>query len=146
MKSRNRHKIRPSMTHRHAQWVMLGLTLLFAACDSPVTASEVVSAQIVPTPTHITSTQVVSEDWSTYLMDNEHSGFNKAETIINATTAPALKQHWMYHDKDGISVQPVEANGMIYWGSWDGLEHAMDLKGHQVWATNLGRKGGCIRT
>jgi polyvinyl alcohol dehydrogenase (cytochrome) len=27
---------------------------------------------------------------------------------------------------------------MIYWGSWDGFEHATDLNGRQIWATNLG--------
>src|SRR5438876_4442281 len=26
----------------------------------------------------------------------------------------------------------------IYWGSWDGYEHATDLNGNQVWQTFLG--------
>ncbi len=133
--------------------VALALALLFAACDSPATAIEVAPARIVstptslePTPTHEALISSASADWSTYLSDNAHSGFNQAEAGINATTAPTLKQHWMYHAHGGISVQPVEADGMIYWGSWDGMEHAMDLKGHQVWAANLGSTQGCIRT
>jgi len=32
----------------------------------------------------------------------------------------------------------VVANGLIYWGSGDGFEHATDLNGHQVWLDNLG--------
>lgn len=109
---------------------------MLASCDHSVAASE---AQWT-TPTE------VSDDWSTYLADDAHSGFNRAETTINPTTAPRLKLHWTHHVNAGISVQPVEANGMIYWGSWDGVEHAADVQGHQIWAVNLGRTRGCIRT
>ena len=28
---------------------------------------------------------------------------------------------------------------MIYWGSWDGFEHATSLDGTQVWQRNLGQ-------
>ncbi len=129
------------------------LALLLTACDSNVRAVEIVSAKIgatptsrQPTPTHPGSTSTGSGDWSTYLSDIAHSGYNSAETIINATTAATLKQHWMYHAGNGISVQPVEANNMIYWGSWDGMEHGMDLQGHLVWSTNLGRTSGCMGT
>ena len=129
------------------------LALLLVACDSPATAIEVVSAQIVSTPTsqgstppHGAPTSSTSGDWPTYLSDNEHSGFNRAETHINVVTAPTLKQHWMYHARGVISTQSVEANGMIYWGSWDGMEHAIDLNGHQIWEANLGTSVGCIRT
>src|SRR6266566_5124533 len=159
MKSKNwRVGASPAPTKRYLHntaglAVALALALLFAACDSPATAIEVVPARIVstptslePTPTHEALISSTSADWSTYLSDNAHSGFNRAEAGINATTAPTLKQHWMYHAHGGISVQPVEADGMIYWGSWDGMEHAMDLKGHQVWAANLGSTQGCIRT
>ena len=79
-----------------------------------------------------------SGDWSTYLRDNGRSGFNAAETIINQTTAPKLKLHWTYAAGGAISTQPVEVKGLIYWGSWDGYEHATNLTGTQVWATMLG--------
>src|SRR6266516_2460289 len=79
-----------------------------------------------------------SGDWPTYLRNNGRSGFNAAETIINPTTAPNLKLHWMYAAGGAISTQPVEVNGLIYWGSWDGYEHATNLTGTQAWATYLG--------
>jgi len=85
----------------------------------------------------------VPGDWPTYLADNGRSGYNKNETSITAATAPGLKQHWMYHAKNYISTQPMEAFGMIYWGSWDGLEHATDLNGREVWATPLGWTHHC---
>jgi polyvinyl alcohol dehydrogenase (cytochrome) len=37
-----------------------------------------------------------------------------------------------------ITTQPVEANGLIYWGSWDGNEHATNLNGTQVWQKGIG--------
>jgi len=78
-------------------------------------------------------------DWPTYLGSNERSGFNGSETSINPTTAPNLKLHWTYKAGGVISTQPVTFNGQIYWGSWDGFEHATTLSGTQVWATNLGK-------
>jgi outer membrane protein assembly factor BamB len=79
-----------------------------------------------------------SGDWPMYLADLDHSGYNSAETVINKTSAPNPKLHWQYHSGGSSSSQPVVVNGMIYWGSWDGYEHAMDLNGNQVWQTFLG--------
>src|SRR2546425_10821627 len=56
-------------------------------------------------------------DWSTYLAGNGRAGFNAAETIITATTARQLKLHWTHSAGGPLSAQPVEANGLIYWGS-----------------------------
>lgn len=84
---------------------------------------------------------VVAGDWSTYLFSNGSSGYNAAETIITRKTVSNLKAHWSYKDPAAgiISVQPVEANGLIYWGSWnDGTEHATNLSGEQVWGTSVG--------
>lgn len=85
--------------------------------------------------------------WSTYQANNAHTSFNGAETIINPTTAPNLKLLWTHALKgftDKITTQPIVANGMIYWGSWDGLEHASRLSdGTDVWTANLGQTHNC---
>src|SRR5947209_2931048 len=77
--------------------------------------------------------------WPMYLSSLGHSGFNKAESVINKTSAPRLKQHWSFQTGGAIVSQPVEVNGLVYWGSWDGNEYASGLGGNKVWATNLGR-------
>ena len=59
----------------------------------------------------------------------QRSGFNGTETIINATSAPNLKVHWTAKGGGMIFSQPVAANGMVYWGSWNGYEHATDVSG-----------------
>src|SRR5260370_3169932 len=80
-----------------------------------------------------------SGDWPTYLHDNGRSGFNGSESIVNATSATSLKLHWSIVAGAVISTQAVIANGVVYWGSWDGLEHATDLNGHPIWSANLGK-------
>src|SRR5215831_18774617 len=72
-----------------------------------------------------------SGDWPMYLAGPGRSGYNSAETVINKTSAPNLKLHWQYHSGGNISTQPVVVKGVIYWGSWDGYEHATDLNGKQ---------------
>src|SRR5579859_1748096 len=79
-----------------------------------------------------------SDDWTTYLYDLGHSGFNSAETTINPSSAGSLNLLWTVPEGSTISTQPVVANGLIYWGSWDGLEHATNLDGTQAWTANLG--------
>jgi hypothetical protein len=56
--------------------------------------------------------------------DVGHSGFNSAETAINPNTAGSLKLLWSISEGSTISTQPIVANSKIYWGSWDGIEHA----------------------
>src|SRR5713101_1912204 len=65
-----------------------------------------------------------SDDWTMYLHDLGGSGFNSTETILNPSSASHLKLLWTINEGSTISTQPVVANGNIYWGSWDGLEHA----------------------
>jgi outer membrane protein assembly factor BamB len=94
------------------------------------------NAHAVQTPKRIGS--AATGDWPMYLADIGRSGYNSTETVINRTTVPNLTLHWQYRSGGNISTQPVVVNGMIYWGSWDGYEHATDLNGHQVWQTYLG--------
>lgn len=86
------------------------------------------------------STRAASPDnWTTYGYNPERSGFNPDETIITPSTAPNLKQLWNVKAGGIISTQPITANGLIYWGSWDGAMHAIKTDGSTAWTTNLGQ-------
>jgi polyvinyl alcohol dehydrogenase (cytochrome) len=91
---------------------------------------------------HVASAaSLVPGDWPTYLVGPGRSGFNKDETIINPTTVSNLKVHWTRTVSTAISVEPVEmqSSGMVYWGSWDGIEHASHIAdGTDVWTASLG--------
>ncbi len=79
-----------------------------------------------------------SDNWPMYLYDVGHSGFNRAENIITPGSAGSLGLLWSINEGSIISTQPVVANNMVYWGSWDGLEHATYLNGTPAWTANLG--------
>ena len=91
-----------------------------------------------PTPT-LEPIGSQSGDWTTYMADNGRSGFNAAENIITPATAPTLKLKWTYQTSEPVVSQPVVANGLIYWASWDGYEYATTLDNKMVWATFLGK-------
>src|SRR5215472_1904541 len=126
--------------HRDRRWIpqfpppwasIVICFLLLAACGPSVGFYK---EQRTPKATH----KVVSNDWPGYLAGGDHSGINKNETTINPNTAPHLKLHWSAPADNRIFSQPVVYNGLIYWGSGDGLEHATDLSGKQVWTAKLG--------
>lgn len=121
----------------------VGVSTQTAPTQSPAKATQSASllkstpTAVLPTPTPTPRVpQVDAGDWPGYLLDN--SSYNEDEVTINPKTAPRLIHYWTYHAQGGITAQPVVVNYMIFWGSWDGLEHATALDGEQVWATNLG--------
>jgi outer membrane protein assembly factor BamB len=77
--------------------------------------------------------------WTTYLGSVGHPSYNGAETTLTAANASQLALKWTAHGAQGISAQPIVANGMTYWGSWDGLMHATNSSGIDAWTVNLGQ-------
>lgn len=122
-----------SLRHSSRRWRGIALSLLGLAL--------IVTGVMVALP-RLSSTHAANAgtDWPMYMHDLGHSGYNSAETIINQTSAPNLKQHWAYQVSTGTAIfsQPVVVNGLIYWGSFDGYEHATNLNGQQVWSQKLG--------
>jgi outer membrane protein assembly factor BamB len=85
-------------------------------------------------------------DWPMYMYNVGRSSYNTSETTINQVTAPNLKQEWVTSDSSGDAIfsQPVVANGVVYWGSFDGVEHATPLNGSlDLWDQNLGSTSTC---
>jgi len=85
-------------------------------------------------------------DWTTYQNEIGRSGDNSAETIISPSSAPNLKLHWYHTTGSSIFTQPVVANSLIYWGSWDqGYEHATDFNNNHIWTYSTGttESSGC---
>ncbi len=92
--------------------------------------------------THVASP---ADDWSMYLHDFGHTGYNTAEQIINPSSVGSLKPRWIHRvgGEAGVtlSTQPVVAFGLVYWGAWDGYEHATDpaKPNKDVWTAYLGK-------
>lgn len=94
-----------------------------------------------------TSVFAQSTDWPTFMGSNARTDYNSSETAITRKTAPNLKLHWSVKAGGAVSTQIIEANGLLYWGSGDGLEHATNPStGIDVWTTNLGQTSGkCVQ-
>jgi polyvinyl alcohol dehydrogenase (cytochrome) len=98
-----------------------------------LTSALVVAAALVSYPA------TADADWSTYQHDNARSGFQPSDAAITPSSAASLAPNWIFRANDSISSQAIAANGLIYWGSWDGLQHATNPStGADVWSTYLG--------
>jgi polyvinyl alcohol dehydrogenase (cytochrome) len=76
-----------------------------------------------------------------YLNNLAHTGFEVHEKTINAGNVGTLAPKWIAQANETISSEAIAARGLIYWGSWDGLEHATSPEtGVDVWTANLGEE------
>jgi polyvinyl alcohol dehydrogenase (cytochrome) len=81
-----------------------------------------------------------SGDWPTYLKNGARTGYNSAETVVTPATAPNLAQLWADTAGGAVSAEPIQVNGVVYYGSWDGYEHAVGAAtGTQLWSAFLGQ-------
>jgi outer membrane protein assembly factor BamB len=81
-----------------------------------------------------------SGDWPTYLNNGARTGYNSAETVVTPTTARRLTQLWVDTAGGAVSAEPIQVNGVVYYGSWDGHERAVDAAtGTQRWSAFLGQ-------
>ena len=59
--------------------------------------------------------------------------------ILNPTNTPSLQRLWHFGTGATIATQPIVANGIVYFGSWDGYEYALyATNGTLRWKTFLG--------
>ncbi len=109
-----------------------------AISTATILANSTSTVRVSPTSTASLPITSDNDDWPTFLQGDGRSGYNGAETRITPRTASSLAAYWSYHASGGITAQPVVSKGVIYWGSWDGYEHATTLDGKQLWTAYLG--------
>ncbi|HEY4869322.1 MAG TPA: PQQ-binding-like beta-propeller repeat protein, partial [Candidatus Dormibacteraeota bacterium] len=82
--------------------------------------------------------QQTTQDWPTYLHDNARSG-SSAETVLNAANASTLGVKWAATTGNSVVANAAVVNGVVYVGSWDGFEYALNATtGAVIWKTGLG--------
>jgi polyvinyl alcohol dehydrogenase (cytochrome) len=80
-----------------------------------------------------------SGDWPTFLGDVGRSATNLNETTITASTAQNLHYSWKFTTGGDLVASPTIVAGVMYIGSWDGNEYAINLTTHQqIWKQFLG--------
>jgi outer membrane protein assembly factor BamB len=107
----------------------LARTAMFVATALVVGSSAVLPQQAL----------AAAGSWPGYMFDRNHSGFNRLENTITAADAPSLSVDWSVNEGSRMFAQPVAGNGLVYWGTFDGFEHASDpTDGSTAWDTFLG--------
>jgi polyvinyl alcohol dehydrogenase (cytochrome) len=82
-----------------------------------------------------------SGTWTMFMGGFAHTGFAADETSITPANVHKLKPHWDVIGKATISDQATLDDGSLYWGSWDGYEHAtVAATGEELWRTFLGEE------
>ncbi|MEN3331885.1 MAG: hypothetical protein V7641_1250 [Blastocatellia bacterium] len=80
-----------------------------------------------------------SSDWPMYGRDLAGSHYNANEKQLTPATVGRLKVKWIFQTGGDVSSQPTVVGGVIYFGSWDGKEYAVDAKsGKKLWEFETG--------
>src|SRR5437868_4198024 len=80
-----------------------------------------------------------SADWPLYGRDLAGSHYNPNEKQLTPATVRRLKVKWIFETGADVSSQPTVVNGVVYFGSWDGKEYAVNAKtGEQIWKFETG--------
>jgi polyvinyl alcohol dehydrogenase (cytochrome) len=84
-------------------------------------------------------------DWPLYGRDLAGSHYNPTEKILTPASVARLKTKWIFETQADVSSQPTVVGGVVYFGSWDGKQYAIDAKtGAKIWefeAKNSSRSG-----
>ena len=78
-------------------------------------------------------------DWPTFLANGQRNGAGAGETMLTTANASQLVSKWTYKTGGVIAASPTVVGGVVYVGSWDGYEYALDAAtGALKWKTFLG--------
>lgn len=73
-------------------------------------------------------------DWPMFGCDVSGSHYNPDESTLTPANVPKLKVKWVFETGGDVSSQPTVVDGVVYFGSWDGKEYAVDAAtGMKVW-------------
>ena len=83
------------------------------------------------------SSSSASGPLATYQADNARTGYSPDSGITTANAA-SLTQQWSKKVTAAISAQAIVNDGVVYWGDWNGIEHATTTGGKSLWSTSVG--------
>src|SRR5262245_66376320 len=82
-----------------------------------------------------------SSNWPMYGRDLAGSHYNPDEKQLTPATVARLKTKWIFEAGADVSSQPVIVDGVLYFGSWDGKQYAVDAKtGSKIWEFEAGQR------
>ncbi|MGI9606251.1 MAG: PQQ-binding-like beta-propeller repeat protein [Acidimicrobiales bacterium] len=80
----------------------------------------------------------LGDEWPAYGFDHANSVHNRDETILSTANVADLVPTWTL-EAGAVTGTPVVADGIVYFGDWHGVIHALDaMDGSTTWETDLG--------
>lgn len=125
------------MKYSHCHKVpVVALICLFVI---PGTLSMVLSSTPVAAAPHTKGlAAATTADWPRYLHDLQNTSAT-TDTTISPANATKLVKRWSYKTGGIIGSSPTVLSGVVYVGSWDGYEYALNAAtGALIWKTYLG--------
>jgi len=118
---------------------LLILLLLLLVAAIPIARGQGQTGKPVPLTTANPSTDGQAGNWPMFGRDASSSHYNPDEKTLTPKTVAQLKPRWVFQTGADVSSQPVVANGVVYFGSWDGKEYAVEVKtGAKLWEYEVG--------
>jgi outer membrane protein assembly factor BamB len=120
-------------------WILGVLALVLIAATGVTIIRETTGNVSKPKIPQVVSKGVTSEDWPTYLHDPEHSAASN-DKILSPSNAARLTKLWSFNTGDAVAPSPAIVGNIVYVGSWNGYEYALDANtGAVKWKTYLGK-------
>jgi outer membrane protein assembly factor BamB len=136
--------------HRNRKFVYFIFAVILALCVGaiPLALQQRSYAQGAKTKSQKTASGsaaksangVDAKSWPVFGRDVMGSHHNPEESAITPQNVAQLKTKWIFQTEGDVSSQPVIVNGVLYFGSWDGKEYAIDAKtGKKIWEYDCGQ-------
>ena len=140
---------------RRRRWATVALVVagLLPGCSTPpvadpTTTRSPASVSVTPSPT---TTPSANYDWTTFGFDNERSGVDPSEVVLDVDAAPTLQVSWSADLGGAVTAPPVvagdvdvngESTSLVFVGTAAGDFFALDASdGHVVWRRRVGSVG-----
>jgi polyvinyl alcohol dehydrogenase (cytochrome) len=77
--------------------------------------------------------------WAVFGFDAFSSRANVGETVLSPFNVGCLEPRWVVEGLAGVTSTPAVVGGVVVFGDWDGVVHAVDARtGEEVWTASLG--------
>lgn len=73
-------------------------------------------------------------NWTQHGFDIHNSSYNFREQQVVASTAARLQTKWVFPVNEAVVSTPAYVDGVVYFGSWEGIVYAVDAdSGEEIW-------------
>src|SRR6476620_4501639 len=95
---------------------------IFAPCNLPAVAAMSEQSAMRPSTLLLVITAAVlhAQNWPMYLRDPSHSSYNPIESLLSPANVSRLEPIWTISAGGTISTGVTHADGMLFFGAWDG--------------------------